>query len=583
MKTLCLKTFAHAFARVSRVLVFGFALSCLAMTGLRAQMPDVFNVEDYFPLDPGNTWTYEGFNADTGGPGSQEDNFRWDVLADTIDTNGVPSRQVATTVFDVGDSRMDDIDFWYLDGNGDLFFTGFHNGVADGDGMFPAQTIILTDSLFVGGRGMQVGAPPMIDISGQAEGVRVDPDGSGPLPETTISTVNVTSQVDYVEFRDVMETPLGNFKNVLHTVITITIEVPGLIPQAPPLFTVTLRESHVYFAKKIGMIRQDQGPDRNDAEHQAISEGAVQGRAVEDDLPCADFSASNQIGGIGPDVPGDLSGMVASRMNSGVLWLVFDDGAGNSQPANIYAINTQGQHIGTYTLDGADNINWEEIAIGGGPMAGRDYLYIGDIGDDTETRANVSVYRVLEPTISSGQSPALTETLTGVEEFQLQYPGGPEDALAMIVDPVNDDIFTFENKSGGKTRFYRKPGPHTNGSMTTLEHDDGDWIIYVNERAAGGDVSPTGDRMAIRTKVETFIWTIPDGWTILNVLLSKIACPCAASVMDVSDQGESITFDPLSDGFFTSSDRDGMTALLSFYPSVQDGGNFIEDIWEFYQ
>ncbi len=553
------------------------------MTGLRAQMPDVFNVEDYFPLDPGNTWTYEGFNAEDGGPVSQEDNFRWDVLADTIDTNGVPSSQVATTVFDVGDSRMDDIDFWYLDGNGDLFFTGFHNGVADGDGMFPAQTIILTDSLFVGGRGMQVVGVPVID-SGQATNVRVDPDGSGAQPEITI-TVNVTSQVDYMEFRDVVETPLGNFKNVLHTVITITIEVPNPISsQLPPLFTVTLRESHIYFAKKMGIIRQDQGPDRNDAEHQAITAGEVQGTTIEDDIPCADFSASNEIGGAGPDIPGDLSGMVASRMNSGVLWLVFDDGTGNGQPPDLYAINTQGQHIGAYTLDGAANINWEEIAIGGGPMAGQDYLYIGDIGDDTETRANVSVYRVLEPMINSGQSPRLTETLTGVEEFQLQYPGGPEDALAMIVDPVNNDIFTFENKSGGKTRFYRKPGPHTDGALTTLEHNAGDWIIYVNERAAGGDVSPTGDRMAIRTKAETFIWTILDGWTILNVLLSNIACPCAASVMDVSDEGESMTFDPLSDGFFTSSDRDGMSALLSFYPNVREGtDNFIDGFLDFYE
>ena len=88
----------------------------------------------------------------------------------------------------------------------------------------------------------------------------------------------------------------------------------------------------------------------------------------------------------------ELSGLVASRHNSNVLW-THNDGPQDT----VHAINTQGQWVGWLQLPGAPSQDWEDIAVGPGPEAGVDYLYIGDIGGNNDDRTVVQVFRVPEP------------------------------------------------------------------------------------------------------------------------------------------------------------------------------------------
>ncbi len=39
----------------------------------------------------------------------------------------------------------------------------------------------------------------------------------------------------------------------------------------------------------------------------------------------------------------------------------------------------------------------EDVATGPGPIKGKNYIYLGDIGDNAEKRRYISVYRFEEP------------------------------------------------------------------------------------------------------------------------------------------------------------------------------------------
>ena len=93
----------------------------------------------------------------------------------------------------------------------------------------------------------------------------------------------------------------------------------------------------------------------------------------------------------------ESSGLATSRVypssSAGVLWTHNDSG----NDALIYAMSTEGKHLGTWRVDGAQNVDWESVATNKDP-GGKCFLLLGDIGDNDETRGEVEIYRIPEPT-----------------------------------------------------------------------------------------------------------------------------------------------------------------------------------------
>src|SRR6476619_2104502 len=135
----------------------------------------------------------------------------------------------------------------------------------------------------------------------------------------------------------------------------------------------------------------------------------------------------------------ESSGLVASRTMPGAYWTHNDSGDGPF----IYAIDTRGDSLGTFRVNGAQARDWEDIAAGPGPQPNKSYLYIGDTGDNDSVRPEVIVYRVLEPTLSNTtrkftkSSPGSTEP---AEAIGLKYPDGAHDAEALLVHPSTGNI-----------------------------------------------------------------------------------------------------------------------------------------------
>lgn len=254
----------------------------------------------------------------------------------------------------------------------------------------------------------------------------------------------------------------------------------------------------------------------------------------------------------------EASGLAASRNNASVLWTHNDSG----DSARVFAINTQGNLLGTYSFAGITAVDWEDIAIGPGPTSGQSYLYAGDIGDNSASRnSGVRIYRAAEPAVSAGASPPQTGTLTA-ESFTLRYPDGARDAETLMVDPVNGDLYVV-SKRESLGRVYRAPaGALVNGATVTMEYK----CTLPWSWATGGDISPSGDAIVIRGYGNASLWQRPTGtdlWTAFSGQAFNV--PLASE-----GQGEAIAFDASGRGYYTVSE--GANAPIYYVASTPEPG-----------
>jgi hypothetical protein len=254
----------------------------------------------------------------------------------------------------------------------------------------------------------------------------------------------------------------------------------------------------------------------------------------------------------------EASGIVASRKNADVLWTHNDSG----DTARVFAMTPAGTNLGTYTISGAGSTDWEDIAIGPGPVAGTQYLYFGDIGDNGASRSSVSVYRVPEPTVSSAQSPVST-SISGAAKLTFQYPDGPRDAESLFVDPLTNDIYIISKPNSPK-RLYRAAYPQSTSGTTTLQ-----LMTTFNYSSAmtAADISPSGNEIIVRSYATTSgrMYVRPPGGSIADAFnLPPISIPLLSET-----QGEAIGFDRFGWGYYTTSE--GSDAPIAFFKRQPQG------------
>jgi hypothetical protein len=256
---------------------------------------------------------------------------------------------------------------------------------------------------------------------------------------------------------------------------------------------------------------------------------------------CPEFSAGIAEGSLKSPLLNEASGLVASRKNANVLWAHNDSG----DSARIFAMNRDGTHLGIYNLSGVTARDFEDIAIGPGPIEGVDYLYIGDIGDNNGQYAYITIYRVPEPVVDSNQLP-LNITLSGVSSIQLQYPDGPKDAETLMLDPVTRDIYIISKRTT-YARVYRAAYPQSTSSITTLEYK----CQLPWSWAVGGDISSEGNMVIVRGYFNASVWYRSQGSNLWEAFAGE---QCAIPLQS-EPQGEAICFDSSGCGYYTVSEQ----------------------------
>jgi len=190
----------------------------------------------------------------------------------------------------------------------------------------------------------------------------------------------------------------------------------------------------------------------------------------------------------------EISGVAASRINPGVLYIHDDSG----NPNQVYLTDGAGDNIGTLTLTPVGNRDWEDIAVGPGPVAGVTYVYVGDIGDNDSKYSSVFVYRFPEPNLAGKTLPYIADIST-LDIIQLKYPDGPRNAETLMVDPLTKDIY-IASKTSNLSNIYVARYPQSTTATTVMTPVV---QLYFN-KATGGDISSDGSEILLRSN--ELIW-----------------------------------------------------------------------------
>jgi hypothetical protein len=250
-----------------------------------------------------------------------------------------------------------------------------------------------------------------------------------------------------------------------------------------------------------------------------------------------DYGVPVQVALLKDKVIKESSGLAASRNVPGVYWTHNDSGDGPF----IYAFDTRGVRRGVWRVAGASANDWEDMAAGPGPVAGKNYLYIGDIGDNAEKRSEVIVYRVPEPVVgTANNAKAKTFSTEPAESIHLRYPDGSHDAEALLVHPITGAIYIVTKILFGNPGIYEAATPLKAGATITLARI-GTLSVpsLLGGIITGGAISPDGRRIAFCDYMQGYEAVLPDTKAAFNTIWKR---PLTSFALGSRKQGESITY-----------------------------------------
>ena len=203
------------------------------------------------------------------------------------------------------------------------------------------------------------------------------------------------------------------------------------------------------------------------------------------------------------DLPGSLkenSGMVS--LKDSTVWIVEDGG----NKDELYKINFKGEILKTLEVKNGDNDDWEDLT--------KDRLgnvYIADIGNNNNTRKNLTIYKVPNPEIEPGDK-------IDAEKIELKYPEQKEfppkkdkrffDAEALF--HYNNKLFIVtKNRSNpftGSAYVYSVPDEKGEYEATLVAEINlcSDWETC---QITGMDISPSGKKVIALSYGKLFIFT----------------------------------------------------------------------------
>ncbi|XP_078332434.1 uncharacterized protein LOC144625475 [Crassostrea virginica] len=252
-----------------------------------------------------------------------------------------------------------------------------------------------------------------------------------------------------------------------------------------------------------------------------------------------------------PDVRiNEASGLAASRRHPGVLYTHNDSG----DRARIFALDSEdGRTLAEYQITPSANYDWEDLSVGVCPSNSGTCIYIGDVGGNYGTTGSVkNIYVVKEPDVISGDG-----TLNLLAK--LHYHWDVYDTETLMVDPLGNVVLISKVQGGrGKVgvipsiAFYtaqQLPIPHsyniTNSLTLNLPTTD-------NVDPLGGDISPNGREVLLRTHHKIYHWMVSNGDYVTT--LNKTS-PLEVPQRD-EPQGEAVAWDARGEGYYTLSERE---------------------------
>ena len=156
----------------------------------------------------------------------------------------------------------------------------------------------------------------------------------------------------------------------------------------------------------------------------------------------------------------------------------------------LYEINATGDVVDTITVNGAENVDWEDLACDD------TYLYIADIGNSLGDRTDLKIYKILKSDLDDGNDIVNAETIAFSYADQTIFTYDPYttpyDAEALIV--YNGQLYIFtKNWANYTTKVYSIPNePESHVATSVSEKTLGVMVTGADIDGSGSPVALVG-------------------------------------------------------------------------------------------
>ncbi len=241
-------------------------------------------------------------------------------------------------------------------------------------------------------------------------------------------------------------------------------------------------------------------------------------------LECGEPAAR---GGLANPKLTETSGIIASGTMPDVIYAHNDSG----DSSRFFAVSRSGADLGIFKVEGAQNIDWEDMDRG--PCPAGSCLYIADIGDNERERLAYTLYRMSEPTaIQPGEQPIAADRIV------FTYPDGPHDAEVLLVHPITGELTIVSKVKSGPAQIFTLPQAVTTGK-TFMATEVGEVQPPKGANAfTGGAIHPEGTALLMRTNSSLFQYPMRPEQTAAEALAGE---PCKMPIAD-EENGEAVTW-----------------------------------------
>lgn len=246
----------------------------------------------------------------------------------------------------------------------------------------------------------------------------------------------------------------------------------------------------------------------------------------------------------------EVSGFAASRVHEDVLWAITDSG----NPARLHAISRRGQLLAQFDVDGAKNVDWEDMASF--DLDGKHYLLVADTGDNGGVRKSITLYIFEEPSrLANG-------TLRPAWTIRARWPDGPRDCEAAAVDAAAGKVLLISKKRTPPELFVlplADPGktwrePRRIGRLAGVPAADPELqrsdpaMAKLFTQVTAADLSPDGQTLAVLTYGSVLFYRreAGEGWG------AAVARDPEAHDVPLIPQAEALTWSAGGGGLYAS-------------------------------
>lgn len=242
----------------------------------------------------------------------------------------------------------------------------------------------------------------------------------------------------------------------------------------------------------------------------------------------------------------EASGIAASKALPGHFWTHNDSG---NKP-EVYLLGNKGELVSTIHLEGTFNRDWEDIAEGAGPVPSKQYVYVGDIGNNVQVDPRTRILRFAAPAQEPGQKANIKPDV-----LHVTLSDGARDAETLMVDPISHSLYIVSKREKA-VGIYKANLNFKDGDKATFQKVGTVPYTWIT----AGDISQDGHHIVIKDKNHIYYWHRKQGETVE----AAMAAPAVVLPYVPEKQGEGVTFRVDNSGYVTISE--GKDPALNFYP-----------------